>query len=95
MQTWRDRAQELQDQLPALLDSTDKKQISAIKAAVLAELLPVLADLVEIIQGQEDLSARNENLKKVIRRNQKARMAALSGAWDELDELLANGDNDG
>lgn len=100
---WRTRAAELEKELPALLESKEvnKTQVIAQHALLMRELLPSLADMLDVVEASNRTERLAAQLGRLTARNNRVRLAAIKGIdtgnWDEfsniIDEQLAGAAN--
>jgi len=91
---WRERATELNKALAALLEKPDinSELVQATKAAVLPELLNVLADMLQVLEETTALDEKTSRLAEWSKRQQSIRLAAAkaidNGDWSEFDRII-------
>ena len=94
-ETWRERAKELNTALPTLLQKPNVhlETVQAVKAAILPEVLLVLADLLQVLESTPEQIAATRRLQRIVQRNEEVRLSAVralnESKWDEFDRIVA------
>ena len=86
----RARAAELRETVETLRGGVgiNENQVAMIKASVLSELLPVIADLqdqISVFAIADDPA--DTGIREIVERNHKMRMASHAGEWDKVTNI--------
>lgn len=91
---WRARAADLEKQLPTLLENKDvnKTQVVASHALLMRELMPSLADMLDVLEANNRTERLSTQLGRLAARNNRVRLAAIKGIdtgnWDEFSNII-------
>jgi hypothetical protein len=87
----RQRAADLDKALNQILSTkpnVDGDVVRAVKAAIVPELLLVLADMLDVLENTQTLDGTLGRLQQIARRNNAVRLAAANGDWDAIDRIV-------
>lgn len=87
---WRNRAAQLEQQLAVLLNGADlnKTQLTATHALIMRELLPMLADFLDVLEHSTYRERMVSTISRIAARNNSLRTASAKGDWDAVSRIL-------
>ena len=93
-ENFRSRSAEQHENALALLKSPEfitdpEKQAMFVVGKLTANVLHVLGEMVDYLDGAGKMNAADDRRTKILERNDAIRNAAASGNWEEFDRLVS------